>query len=172
MIEMLCQFFGAFNIEQFEKIFEKHQVKTGKFNPSTIADQTVRSFAEKYESAKQKAEAIDFEDMLIYSAILENYLCRRDRIDEFQDISLRKSRCFGAQDYWNYEKIRPLNYSTSSLGMLNSPSKNAPHSTKGLNSSEGKRKSARRLNEYPKVAILVRNNSEVKEIKEMLEFTA
>ena len=102
MIEMLCQFFGALNIEQFKKILskvkkEKHQVKTGKFNPSTIADQTVRSFAEKYEDAKQKAEAIDFEDMLIYSAnILENSknLCQsyRDRypyvlVDEFQDIS-------------------------------------------------------------------------------------
>ncbi|RKU06722.1 nucleotide exchange factor GrpE [Candidatus Poribacteria bacterium] len=102
LIELFCQFFNARDAEEFNKILqevmaEKSKVETGLFLPSTINDNRVRSFAEKYEAARQKTDAVDYQDMLIYSAhLLESYpsFCQYycDKypyvlIDEFQDIS-------------------------------------------------------------------------------------
>ncbi len=107
LIELLCQFFNARDIEQFKKILqevmiEKSKVETGLFVPNTINDSRVRTFAEKYEAARQKTDAVDFQDMLIYSAhLLEScpslcqYYCDKYPyvlIDEFQDISLADFR--------------------------------------------------------------------------------
>ena len=102
LIELFCQFFDARDTEQFDKVLlevmtEKSKVETGLFIPSTINDNRVRTFAEKYEAARQKTDAVDFQDMLIYSAhLLEScpslcrYYCDKYSyvlIDEFQDIS-------------------------------------------------------------------------------------
>ena len=102
LIELFCQFFNARDTEEFNKILqevmtEKSKVETGLFVSSTINDNRVRTFAEKYEAARQKTDAVDFQDMLIYSAhLLEScpslcqYYCDKYSyvlIDEFQDIS-------------------------------------------------------------------------------------
>ena len=115
MIEMFCKHFDIpcdallkrkedfsdltdlFDKMQDEVKIEKRQVDTGLFKPDSIINDAVRIFAQKYEEVKSKANAIDFEDMLIYSAnILENSkdLCQfyRDKypyvlVDEFQDLS-------------------------------------------------------------------------------------
>ena len=76
---------------------EKRQITTGVFDPNKIVDLIFRAFARRYESVKQKANAIDFLDMLIHSAnllennqdILQDYRekHRYVHVDEFQDIS-------------------------------------------------------------------------------------
>ena len=75
----------------------KRQVSTGLFAPDKIDDPVFRAFAKRYEDTKKEADAIDFLDMLIYSAnMLENNpdllreYCKKYRyvfVDEFQDIS-------------------------------------------------------------------------------------
>ena len=115
MIEMFCKHFDIssdallkrkedfkdltelFNKMQDEVKKAKLQVETGPFKPESINSEAVRRFAQKYEEVKSKANAIDFEDMLIYSAdVLENsenirqYYCNKHPyvlVDEFQDLS-------------------------------------------------------------------------------------
>ena len=115
MIEMFCKHFDIpcdallkrkedfkdltdiFNKMQDEVKKEKRQVDRGLFKPDSIVNDGVRVFAQKYEEVKSKANAIDFEDMLIYSAyVLENsenlrqyYRSRYSYVlvDEFQDLS-------------------------------------------------------------------------------------
>ena len=115
MIEMFCKHFDIssdallkrkenfkdltdlFNKMQDEVKKVKLQVETGLFKPESIDNEAVRRFAQKYEEVKSKANAIDFEDMLIYSAdVLENsenlrqHYCNKHPyvlVDEFQDIS-------------------------------------------------------------------------------------
>ena len=75
----------------------KRQVNTGLFDPTMLEDPVVRAFAVKYETLKTEANAVDFEDMIIYAAnLLETCpdlrQVYRDRypyvlVDEFQDIS-------------------------------------------------------------------------------------
>jgi len=115
MLEMFCQHFSIPYEEHldrhpdFENLGErfngiketvmraKRQVVTGTFDPTTLEDRVARAFAEKYENVKTEANAIDFEDMLIYAAnllescpdIRQTY---RDKypyvlVDEFQDIA-------------------------------------------------------------------------------------
>ena len=114
-IEMFCQYFNVpydevlESPDKFENLMdkfnnltedierEKRQVTTGVFAPDTIEDPVLRAFAKKYEERKKEADAIDFLDMLIYSAyLLENdptlrqYYRDKHRyvfVDEFQDIS-------------------------------------------------------------------------------------
>ena len=69
---------------------------------SSIQDLVVRAFAEKYEKKKSKANAIDFQDMIIYSTyILEIHpdirksYCKKYQyvlVDEFQDVSFSDFR--------------------------------------------------------------------------------
>ncbi|RKU28677.1 hypothetical protein C6497_07910 [Candidatus Poribacteria bacterium] len=115
MIEMFCQHFDIPYIEhsdrnpdfenmtdRFHEIKEivmrsKRQVESGLFDPSNIEDPIVKEFAKKYESKKSQANAIDFEDMVIFAAnLLETYpdirqtYCERFPfvlVDEFQDIA-------------------------------------------------------------------------------------
>ena len=115
LIEMFCQHFNIQYTDHldrnpdFENLRErfndikdivmraKRQVKTGLFNPNTLENSVAREFAKKYESLKSEANAVDFEDMIIYAAhLLETHpdLCQiyRDRypyvlVDEFQDIA-------------------------------------------------------------------------------------
>ena len=120
MLEMFCQHFDIEykdhldrdpdfeNLsERFDDIKEivmraKRQVETGFFDPNTLENPVAREFAKKYESYKSEANAIDFEDMIIYAAnlleinsdIRQTY---RDRypyllVDEFQDIALTDFR--------------------------------------------------------------------------------
>ncbi len=75
----------------------KRQVKIGLFDPDTIQDPVACEFAKRYETLKTAANAVDFEDMIIYAAnLLEtNPDIRRvykDKfpyvlVDEFQDIA-------------------------------------------------------------------------------------
>ena len=75
----------------------KSKVVTGLFRPENIPDVVKRAFAIKYEETKKEAEALDFLDMLIYSAYLleanpDLLLEIRTKyhyvfVDEFQDIS-------------------------------------------------------------------------------------
>ena len=75
----------------------KRQVTTGLFEPDKIGDPVFRAFTKRYEERKEESDAIDFLDMLIYSANMleENqYLLHEYRntyrytfVDEFQDIS-------------------------------------------------------------------------------------
>ncbi len=115
MLEMFCQHFGiAYTAHldreldfedlraQFDTIKEvvmraKRQVETGLFDPTSLNDRVARAFAEKYEKVKTEANAIDFEDMLIYAAHLlevcpdlrETYVDQYPYVlvDEFQDIA-------------------------------------------------------------------------------------
>ncbi len=115
LIEVFCQYFDiSYNQvlahpEKFENLMKrfddlredvekaKRQVNTGLFNPDKILDPVLRAFAERYEERRKAADAIDFLDMLIYSAhLLEThpdlYQDYRDKhryvfVDEFQDIS-------------------------------------------------------------------------------------
>ncbi|MCG9130685.1 UvrD-helicase domain-containing protein [Candidatus Poribacteria bacterium] len=115
LLEMFCQHFGIpyeahldthpdfENLrDRFDGIKEtvmraKRQVITGLFDPKTLTDRVARAFAEKYEARKTEANAVDFEDMIIYAAYLletcpdlrQTY---RDKypyllVDEFQDIA-------------------------------------------------------------------------------------
>ena len=75
----------------------KRQVDRDLFKPDEIDNPILRAFTKRYESIKQKADAIDFLDMLILSANMleknqdllhgyrENH--RYVFVDEFQDIS-------------------------------------------------------------------------------------
>ncbi len=75
----------------------KRQVESGIFDPNTLQNPVAREFAKKYEDQKSAANAIDFEDMIIYAAhLLETHSNIRqtyqDRylyvlVDEFQDIA-------------------------------------------------------------------------------------
>ena len=115
LIEMFCQHFNIQYTDHldrnpdFENLRErfndikdivmraKRQVQTGLFDPNTLKNSVAREFAKKYESLKSEANAVDFEDMIIYAAhLLETHpdLCQiyRDRypyvlVDEFQDIA-------------------------------------------------------------------------------------
>ena len=115
LIEVFCQYFDISydqvlaHPEKFENLMKrfddlrediekaKRQVNTGLFNPDKISDPVLRAFAERYEERRKAADAIDFLDMLIYSAhLLEThpdlYQDYRDKhryvfVDEFQDIS-------------------------------------------------------------------------------------
>ena len=114
-IEIFCQYFDVpydevlAHPEKFENLMErfddlkediektKQQVNTGLFDPDKIAGPLLRAFAKRYEERKKVADAIDFLDMLIYSAhLLETdpdlHQYYRDKhryvfVDEFQDIS-------------------------------------------------------------------------------------
>ena len=114
-IEMFCQHFNVPYDEvlespkKFENLMdkfnrlkedierEKRQVTTGVFEPVKISDPILRAFAKRYEERKEEAQALDFLDMLIYSAnMIENNPDRRREyqekyryvfVDEFQDIS-------------------------------------------------------------------------------------
>ena len=103
----------AEKIEDFEKIVEKVQkakretninfTSTSSINEiihsiiESIDDPVVRAFAERYEKKKRKANAIDFQDMILYAVyllevypdILDGYREKYDyvHIDEFQDVS-------------------------------------------------------------------------------------
>lgn len=115
ILEMFCQYFGIpyeahldthpdfENLRnRFDDIKEtimraKRQVITGLFDPNTLTDRVARAFAEKYEARKTEANAIDFEDMIIYAAHLleicpdlgQTYSDRYPYllVDEFQDIA-------------------------------------------------------------------------------------
>ena len=115
ILEMFCQYFGIpyeahldthpdfENLrDRFNDIKEtimraKRQVITGLFDPKTLTDRVARAFAETYEDRKTEANAVDFEDMIIYAAhLLETCPDLRqaysDRypyllVDEFQDIA-------------------------------------------------------------------------------------
>ncbi len=75
----------------------KRQVVAGVFHPEMVEGRVARVFATKYEFYKTKANAIDFEDMIIYAAdLLETYPHLREHyrqkypyvlVDEFQDIA-------------------------------------------------------------------------------------
>jgi superfamily I DNA/RNA helicase len=120
MLEMFCEHFGIPYTEHLDKHpdFEnlrdrfgeikdkvaraKRQVEVGLFDPNELKDQVVQAFAKRYETVKAKANAVDFEDMLIYSAnLLETcpdiHQIYREKypyvlVDEFQDISLTDFR--------------------------------------------------------------------------------
>ena len=103
----------AEKIEDFEKIVDKVQRAKRETNINftginsideivhsiieSIDDSVVKAFAEKYEKKKKKANAIDFEDMILYAVylleafpnILASYREKYDYvlIDEFQDVS-------------------------------------------------------------------------------------
>ncbi len=116
LIEMFCKYFKVpydevlESPEKFENLTdkfdnlkkevierEKRQTVTGVFKPIEIADPILRAFAKRYEDTKEKAEALDYLDMLILSANMleknpdlhseyqEKY--RYVFVDEFQDIS-------------------------------------------------------------------------------------
>ena len=115
MLEMFCQHFGIPYDEyldrhpDFENLREyfngikktvmraKRQVVTGLFDPTTLTDRVAQAFAQKYEALKTEANAIDFEDMLIYAAnlfetcpdIRQTYCDKYPYVlvDEFQDIA-------------------------------------------------------------------------------------
>lgn len=115
MIEMFCKHFDISSDallkrkEDFKDLIDlfdemqnevkkaKLQVETGLFKPESIDNEAVRKFAQKYEEVRSKVNAIDFEDMLIYSAnVLQNsenlrqHYCNKHPyvlVDEFQDIS-------------------------------------------------------------------------------------
>ena len=75
----------------------KRHVTAGVFDPTTIEDRVAQAFAVKYETLKTKADAVDFEDMIIHAAnLLETcpdlQQTYRDTypyllVDEFQDIA-------------------------------------------------------------------------------------
>ncbi len=120
MIEMFCQHFGVeytdhldrdpdfeYLSDRFHDIKEivmraKRQVKSGLFDPKSIDNPVAREFGKKYETQKSEANAIDYEDMIIYSANLletnsEIRQTYQDKyqyllVDEFQDIAITDYR--------------------------------------------------------------------------------
>ncbi len=114
-LEMFCQHFDISYEEsldthpdfenlrdRFNEIKEtvmraKRKVTTGLFDPTTLDDPVAQVFAVKYETLKTKANAVDFEDMIIHAAnLLETCPDLRQTyrdtypyllVDEFQDIS-------------------------------------------------------------------------------------
>lgn len=115
LLEMFCQHFAIPykehldrdpDFEDFRERFNdrketimraKRQVATGVFDPKTLDDRVAQAFAVKYETLKTKANAIDFEDMIIHAAnLLETNPDLRQTyqdkypyvlVDEFQDIA-------------------------------------------------------------------------------------
>lgn len=115
MLEMFCQHFNIQytdhldrdpDFEDFRERFNdikevvmraKRQVETGLFDPNSLKDPVAREFAKKYETRKSEANAIDFEDMIIYAAnLFETHpdirQIYKDKlpyvlVDEFQDIA-------------------------------------------------------------------------------------
>lgn len=115
MIELFCQHFDipyvehsdrdpdyADILDRFNEVKEivmraKRQVESGLFDPNKLGNPVVREFAKKYETQKAEANAMDFEDMIIYSAnLLEKSPDIRKKycdrfpyvlVDEFQDIA-------------------------------------------------------------------------------------
>ncbi len=115
MLEMFCQHFSIQYTDHldrnpdFENLRDrfydvkeivmraKRQVETGFFDPNTLQNPVAREFAKKYEDQKSTANAVDFEDMIIYAAnLLETHpdirQIYRDKypyvlVDEFQDIA-------------------------------------------------------------------------------------
>lgn len=115
MLEMFCQHFNIQYTDhldrdpdfedlrdRFNDIKEivmraKRQLKTGLFEPTTLQNPVAREFAKKYETLKSEANAVDFEDMIIYAAnLLETQPDIRQvykekypfvLVDEFQDIA-------------------------------------------------------------------------------------
>lgn len=115
MLEMFCQHFNIQYTDHldrdpdFENLRDrfydikdivmraKRQVETGLFDPNSLKDPVAREFAKKYEDQKSTANAVDFEDMIIYAAhLLETrsdirlkYIDRYPYVlvDEFQDIA-------------------------------------------------------------------------------------
>ncbi len=103
----------AEKVEDFEKIIEKVQKAKRETNINftstssteeivhsiieSIDDPVVQAFAKRYEKKKRKANAIDFQDMILYAVyllevypdILDGYREKYDyvHIDEFQDVS-------------------------------------------------------------------------------------
>ncbi|RKU11922.1 hypothetical protein C6501_11955 [Candidatus Poribacteria bacterium] len=115
MLEMFCQHFNIQYTDHldrnpdFENLRDrfydikdivmraKRQVETGLFDPNSLKDPVAREFAKKYEDQKSTANAVDFEDMIIYAAhlletrsdIRQKYIDRYPYVlvDEFQDIA-------------------------------------------------------------------------------------
>ncbi len=115
MLEMFCQHFNLQYTDHldrdpdFENLRDrfydikdivmraKRQVESGIFDPNTLQNPVAREFAKKYEDQKSEANAIDFEDMIIYSAnlletqpdIRQKYIDKYSYVlvDEFQDIA-------------------------------------------------------------------------------------
>ncbi len=115
MLEMFCQHFNVQYTDHldrdpdFENLRDrfydikeivmraKRQVESGLFDPNTLQNPVAREFAKKYEDQKSAANAIDFEDMIIYSAhlfethpdIRQKYIAKYPYVlvDEFQDIA-------------------------------------------------------------------------------------
>ncbi len=115
MFEMFCQHFGIeytdhldrepefedlvdrFNDIKDTVMRDKRQVNTGLFDANSISNIVTREFAKKYENQKSAANAVDFEDMIIYAAHLletnpeiRQYYSDKYRfvlVDEFQDIA-------------------------------------------------------------------------------------
>jgi superfamily I DNA/RNA helicase len=115
MLEMFCQHFNLQYTDHldrdpdFENLRDrfydvkeivmraKRQVETGLFDPNTLQNPVAREFAKKYEDQKSTANAVDFEDMIIYSAhlfethpdIRQKYIAKYPYVlvDEFQDIA-------------------------------------------------------------------------------------
>ena len=115
MLEMFCQHFeieytdhldrnpefedlsDRFNDIRDTVMREKRRVKADLFDTNKIANIVVREFAKKYEDQKSAANAVDFEDMIIYAAhLLETHTEIRQHyrekypyllVDEFQDIA-------------------------------------------------------------------------------------
>ncbi len=115
MLEMFCQHFNIQYTDHldrdpdFENLRDrfydikeivmraKRQVETGLFEPNTLQNPVAREFAKKYEDQKSAANAVDFEDMIIYAAnlfetcpdIRQTYQDRYPYVlvDEFQDIA-------------------------------------------------------------------------------------
>ncbi len=115
MLEVFCQHFGLeytdhldrdpefedlvdrFNDIKETVMREKRRVKTGLFDANSISDLVTREFAKKYEDQKSAANAVDFEDMIIYAAhlletkpeIRQHYKDKYQYVlvDEFQDIA-------------------------------------------------------------------------------------
>ena len=75
----------------------KRQVEIGLFDPNILQNPVAREFAKKYEDQKSAANAVDFEDMIIYAAhlfethpdIRQKYIDKYPYVlvDEFQDIA-------------------------------------------------------------------------------------
>ncbi len=115
MLEMFCRHFGLeytdhldrdpefedlvdrFNDIKETVMREKRRVNTGLFDANSISNIVTREFAKKYEDQKSAANAVDFEDMIIYAAhlletnpeIRQHYKDKYQYVlvDEFQDIA-------------------------------------------------------------------------------------
>ena len=115
LLEMFCQHFNIEYTDHLDRnpdfkdlqdrfndikdivMRSKRQVKTRLFDPNSIQNPVAREFAKKYEALKSAANAVDFEDMIIYAAnLLETNSDIRQiykdkypfvLVDEFQDVA-------------------------------------------------------------------------------------